>query len=349
MTGGWLNLRGQRLLADGRTRRWLLVVDGPGGAALLVDLPRYDAHALIPLALLLILGLKRDRPQVALPLLPGQRWTYWDVVGVFAVLSAATFLQVPGLQSVAPVVRYAITGVLRTAIIFLAMFCILRWRHRVPLSALGLRRQDALYQIAWALRVAMAVGVVMGTIATVFYVDRTEWLAIPGPPRQGSLLADWLKQPSLVYWMTVIYYLDLILVTPLVEELLFRALAYWPVARKLGYRGSAVFTSVIFASGHKWTAVRIVATAAIGLFFVYLYHRTRSLLPSLTLHVCGNTVGFVAELLEGLERSIALVLPATGLSLAGFLACSAIVRRTRLAADIEPDHELGRMPGEDRQ
>ncbi len=337
---------------DGRISRWLLVVDGAGGAALLVDLPRYDAHVVIPLALLLVLGLKRDRPQGVPPLLPGQRWTYWDVVGVFALFSATTFLEVPGLQNVAPVVRYAINGLVRTAIIFLAMFCILRWRHRVSLSTLGLRRQDALYQIAWALRLATAVGLVMGTIATiatVFYVDRTEWLVIPGPPRQGSLLADWLKQPSLVYWMTVIHYLDGILLTPLFEELLFRALAYWPVARKLGYRGSAIFTSVIFASGHQWTAVQLVAAAGIGLLFVYLYHRTRSLLPSLTLHICGNTVGFVAELLEGLERSIALVLPVTGLSLAGFLACSALVRRTRLAADIEPDHELGRMPGEDGQ
>jgi membrane protease YdiL (CAAX protease family) len=143
-----------------------------------------------------------------------------------------------------------------------------------------------------------------------------------------------LKQPPLVYWLTVIYYLDAILLTPLLEEILFRALLYGPVARKLGYRGSAAFTSLIFASGHECTVVRVIATAAIGLFFVYLYHRTRSLLPSLTLHVCGNAVGFVGELLEDLERSIALVLPATGLSLAGFLACSAIVRRTRLVADM---------------
>jgi membrane protease YdiL (CAAX protease family) len=83
-----------------------------------------------------------------------------------------------------------------------------------------------------------------------------------------------------------------VIVTPLVEELLFRGVLYPVAARSLGVVGGIVFTSVLFGLLHLVTygleAYLIVQTLVAGFYFTWLRSHTGSLVPSIAAHAAMN-------------------------------------------------------------
>jgi hypothetical protein len=83
-----------------------------------------------------------------------------------------------------------------------------------------------------------------------------------------------------------------VIVTPLVEELLFRGLLYPVAARGLGRVGGLLLASVLFGLLHVVTygleAYLIVQTLVAGFYFTWLRAQTGSLVPSVAAHAAMN-------------------------------------------------------------
>ena len=83
-----------------------------------------------------------------------------------------------------------------------------------------------------------------------------------------------------------------VIVTPLVEELLFRGVLFPVVARSLNTIWAVILVSVLFGLAHVVTygpdAYSIVQSLVAGLYLTWLRARTRSLVPSIAAHTALN-------------------------------------------------------------
>lgn len=80
-------------------------------------------------------------------------------------------------------------------------------------------------------------------------------------------------------------------VAPIAEEVLFRGLVFTRASRGLGIYVGAVVSSVLFGLMHGAIIWGIYA-ALLGLIFVFVYVRTRSLFYAMLVHFSFNTVSF---------------------------------------------------------
>ena len=75
---------------------------------------------------------------------------------------------------------------------------------------------------------------------------------------------------------------------PIAEELFFRGFAYPVFRKKVGVRNAILLVSVIFAMLHM-NIVSFFPILALGILLAYLYEKTGSLIPSITVHVIHNS------------------------------------------------------------
>jgi len=116
-------------------------------------------------------------------------------------------------------------------------------------------------------------------------------LEVPPQPIVGLFLSE--KNVALVFVSGIIA----ALFGPVIEEIFFRGVMYSAVRRKLGVFWGIFITSVLFSFLHTHAAsyflVGFVPIAVLGAVLAYLYEKTGSLIPSVTLHVLNN-LGSVA-------------------------------------------------------
>lgn len=78
-----------------------------------------------------------------------------------------------------------------------------------------------------------------------------------------------------------------LLLAPIGEEILFRGILYTSLRQKKKLNISIIITSVIFAVAHA-QLIHFLPVMSVGVILAYLYERTRSLVPSMTLHFVAN-------------------------------------------------------------
>ncbi len=119
--------------------------------------------------------------------------------------------------------------------------------------------------------------------------------------------------------------LSLCVVTPLVEEFVFRGVIFGTL-RRFGFGFAAICASLIFGLAHAGVSSFAYA-AAFGLVFCYLYEKTGSVRMCVLLHMANNAVSFVfsdilpravdemtAELVNGVYMLVIGVLAVVGLA-----------------------------------
>lgn len=98
------------------------------------------------------------------------------------------------------------------------------------------------------------------------------------------------------------YFLDIVIVTPIVEELLFRHLIIHELGKKLTYGAMYVVSVLIFAGLHVLSAsspfeVGPYLIMAIG--FVVAYHYSgRNLAITITLHMINNLISYFSIIIS---------------------------------------------------
>ena len=296
--------------------------------------PGLSFHAVVlffPLILVISGSLKKECYAPSGGLFAVQRWSYGDVVLVFSLLTSTTFLDLlPLLRTISELVLWAIVFSTQAFVTLGTIYTILRFKYGLPLSALGFRRSDALYHTTWALKIISAILLVFLLVMfSLLAPAPSKLLTPPGPPIIGSTLASVLQQSLPYKFAAFVWFLDVAILAPMMEEVFFRAFVFTPFSRKFGALGAAVLSTMMWSSGHYYDPGKMIFTFSLGLFYAYLYFRTQSLFPSLVFHTVGNSVITLSTLLRSFQRAEVLILPAVVGSLILFLACRTLVQRVR--------------------
>lgn len=79
------------------------------------------------------------------------------------------------------------------------------------------------------------------------------------------------------------------IIGPIAEETFFRGFAYNALKKRLGVISSAIVTSSVFALLHA-NIVGFFPIMCLGLLLTYLYEKSGSLIPSITVHIIHNSI-----------------------------------------------------------
>ncbi|HWH33337.1 MAG TPA: CPBP family intramembrane glutamic endopeptidase [Egibacteraceae bacterium] len=133
------------------------------------------------------------------------------------------------------------------------------------------------------------VGVVWPFADTALY----ELLTLAGvefPPIQEHI-REWLDEPATRAWVAV----DIVLVTPLAEEALFRGLLFQGLVRRWGVRAAAVGSALLFGLAHVESlgadsVFMVASTMLFGVAAAWLLWRYGTLLAPVAAHVATNAI-----------------------------------------------------------
>ena len=106
-------------------------------------------------------------------------------------------------------------------------------------------------------------------------------------------------------WAWPVLFIDIVILTPFVEELLFRHLIIHELGKKIGYIAGAVISALVFAfvhvtSAHSPFEYGVYLIMAIALVYVYM-KSGRNLAVSISLHMLINTIGFISIIVQYLK------------------------------------------------
>ncbi|MEI6632342.1 MAG: CPBP family intramembrane glutamic endopeptidase [Chlamydiota bacterium] len=131
-------------------------------------------------------------------------------------------------------------------------------------------------------------------ILTRFAAERAGIALEPQTPI-GFFFAD-LSRPALIFLAAFVA-----VVGPVFEEIFFRGFAYQAIRRRWGRWPGILVTALVFSALHANAAV-FLPIFGLGILLACVFEATGSLIPSVTIHICQNSVAAAAALLL---RSIA--------------------------------------------
>ncbi|MCE5038532.1 CPBP family intramembrane glutamic endopeptidase [Staphylococcus auricularis] len=102
-------------------------------------------------------------------------------------------------------------------------------------------------------------------------------------------------------WLLPILFLDIVIVTPMMEELLFRHIIIHELGKRITYVIAGILSVVIFAGAHCIGAsspfeIGTYLIMALGIVFVY-FKSGKNIAVSFTFHALNNCISFISILL----------------------------------------------------
>lgn len=221
-------------------------------------------------------------------------WRGWDVLPIVALTFVAIVplhLLTGGLEEDAAPLPLADSGAL--LLVALGWLWLVRGRaslRRVFGPATGAR------PVLWrSLLLALGVGVALPVLdAGVHFL--LEALAVELPPMQEQI-QEWIDESPVLPLLV----LDVVVLTPIAEEVLFRGVLFQGLARRWGVWAAAVVSSTLFGLAHVESAgmdsvFLAVSTGLFGLAATWLLHWRRTLIAPIAAHMVVNAAGTVAFL-----------------------------------------------------
>jgi len=216
-----------------------------------------------------------------------------DQLALGAATLLATFL---GFQLVAALlVNLGLNGRVGSALVFAGMLVAVPvvLRRGPGLKAVGLGGRTFARDVGlgfWAFLLELPVTGAMALLAGVLL------RGLPTPTHPATTALE--SSPDLLTILVTLF--SGAIVAPFWEETMFRGLLF-PALRKVlkGPIPAALLSSLLFASIHPQGPVLWAALATVALFSCALAQTTRSLVPSITMHVAHNTTILVLSLLVG--------------------------------------------------
>ena len=92
------------------------------------------------------------------------------------------------------------------------------------------------------------------------------------------------KGPKILFVLTAL----VTIIGPIAEELFFRGFAYPVFRKRIGVRNAILLISAVFAMLHM-NIVSFFPILALGILLAYLYEKTGSIIPSITVHIIHNS------------------------------------------------------------
>ena len=172
-------------------------------------------------------------------------------------------------------------------IVFFIIIRFLRKFHKKRLISLGFNRKNMGRNILYGVTGYVGVIPIIFMIGIVVYmILNVLKLKAPPQPIVGLFLAE--KNVTLIFVSSIIAGVF----GPIIEEIFFRGVMYNAVKKKMGVFWGIFITSVLFSFLHTHAAsyflVGFIPIAILGAALAYLYEKTGSLIPSITLHMLNN-------------------------------------------------------------
>lgn len=183
--------------------------------------------------------------------------------------------------------RMVFDTIILDGIALLVILGFLRRIHKKSLLNMGLSTKNLRKNILYGAAGYIALIPVIVAIGIVVYVI-LNFLKIKPPPQPivGLFLAE--KSTGLIYASSIIA----AFFGPVIEEIFFRGVMYSALRRKIGVFWGIAITSVLFSFLHThavtYFLVGFLPIAILGAMLAYLYEKTGSLVPPITLHVLNN-------------------------------------------------------------
>jgi len=234
------------------------------------------------------------------PLLPAARrmpTTPWQARDAFLVLGAGLlflslalivtlgFAQLQAIDTHATGPRAVISTLVSIGFLLFSLamiWLLIMQRYRSTWDALGLRNVSWQWFAAVPLIFAFLIFtdvLVLRTMVSLFGPAAT-W---PAPLTTTTL--DAMQQPAL----EVLTILTGVVLTPIVEELLFRGVLYQALRRKHSVGNAALLSALIFALMHG-SIVLFIPLTVMGIVLAFVYERSGSLIPTMLVHACNNAI-----------------------------------------------------------
>lgn len=219
-------------------------------------------------------------------------WRGWDVLPI-ALLTliglTPVYLLTGGMEEDALPVPLADSGVL--LVVILGWLYLMRGRASLR-RVFGPRTRPALGR---SLLLALALGIAAPVFDAALHA-LLELLAVELPPVQ-ELIQQWIDETDALPLLV----LDIVILTPIAEELLFRGVLFQGLAGRWGVWASAIVSSALFGLAHMESTgldsvFLVLSTGLFGLGCAWLLHRRRTLLAPIAAHMVVNAIGTAAFL-----------------------------------------------------
>ena len=202
---------------------------------------------------------------------------------ILHIVEAFIFLAMPEEKSTLPFIPFLNTGIMDLAILAFIIYFV-KVKFGSSLAAIGLRIKDAarlaflavLGYIAF-LPVLILLLLLLILLAALFNYH---------PPQQ-MLFKFFLEEEKL--WPLIYSIAMVVILGPIVEEVFFRGFTYNAIKKRWGPAPAIMLTAVIFAGLHG-TLFGFLPIMALGILLAYVYEKTDSLIPSITIHILHNSM-----------------------------------------------------------
>lgn len=173
------------------------------------------------------------------------------------------------------------TSILDVLIVILVIYFVAE-RHKEDLADLGVTlkglKRNIFYGIAGYVAAIPVLAAVL--VVTTIIMNLTKYM-----PEKQPIVELFLKEKD----TTFLFYSSIFtaVLGPFAEELFFRGFMYSAVRKYIGVFWAAAATSALFAALHSNLA-GFAPIMALGILLAYLYEKTGSLVPSITVHITHN-------------------------------------------------------------
>ncbi len=157
-------------------------------------------------------------------------------------------------------------------------------RFKEPLSDIGLTAKNFLKNVAVGILSYLALLPVL--LATIFIVAGIVKVFSYEPPPQ-TVVELYLKESQKSSLLFFTFFVTI--AGPAIEEIFFRGFAYQAFRARFGVRFGIVITAGVFALLH-WHLAAFLPIFVLGLSLSFLYEKTGSLVPCMTLHMVHNLI-----------------------------------------------------------
>ncbi len=234
--------------------------------------------------------IKKKPPDMALVRRPEAKWTIGDVLRVvlifiscgyvFAMFEGAIIKYAPIFENENFNMVFN-TGIVNIGAIAVIIFFVAK-KYGQSLSALGISGKKIIPSvfmgIAGYITAMPVIFVIM--LLTLAIIKLTGYK----PPVQPIVEIFMQEKDTSVLWVSVLF---AAVCGPIAEEIFFRGFMYGAVKKKTGAWGGILITGALFSALHAHV-VGFMPIMALGVLLAYLYEKTGSIIPSITVHIIHN-------------------------------------------------------------